>query len=81
MTILTAPEQRLVGRHDVSMYRETNGRLRFFDPNAGDYWVLDTETFINVWVDAYAIGRQQSIRFVTASPYPDGFNFYESPTF
>jgi hypothetical protein len=78
MTLLDGTTGRLLGRHAISMYRAgTNNELRFFDPNSGDYRVSDPARFMQDWTNAYAQGRNQRIRFVTAGPSADGFQFLQ----
>jgi hypothetical protein len=78
MTLLDGTTGRLLGRHAISMYRAgANNELRFFDPNCGDYRVSDPARFMQDWTNAYAQGRNQRIRFVTAESAADGFQFLQ----
>ncbi|MBR7963699.1 hypothetical protein KDW41_25100 [Burkholderia vietnamiensis] len=66
----------LIGRHSVSVYRDSQSRIHFFDPNIGEYEVADPNKFFGKWEDATAFGRGWRLEILTEEPNPDDVKIF-----
>lgn len=66
----------LLGRHSVSVYRDSQSRIHFFDPNVGEYEVEDPNKFFKTWEDATASGRGWRLEILTEEPNPDDIKIF-----
>jgi hypothetical protein len=51
--------------HVISLHRDGDGTLRFFDPNAGEYVVDQPGRFFETWIQSYRDGRGAELEFDT----------------
>lgn len=69
---VTRPGVQARPGHVVSLHRDRDGTLRFFDPNAGEYVVDQPGPFFATWIQSYRDGRGAELEFDT-SEIIDGF--------
>ncbi|MGF6233623.1 hypothetical protein QFZ27_007578 [Inquilinus ginsengisoli] len=69
---VTRPGETERPGHVVSLRRDGDGTLRFFDPNAGEYAVDRPGPFFAAWIRSYREGRGAELEFDT-SRIIDGF--------
>jgi len=69
---VTRPGEQERPGHVISLHRDQDGTLRFFDPNAGEYEVGDPGPFFAAWIQSYRDGRGSELEFDTSRGI-DGF--------
>ncbi|UEP30555.1 MULTISPECIES: YopT-type cysteine protease domain-containing protein [unclassified Burkholderia] len=66
----------LAGRHSISIYRDSDSNIHFFDPNIGEYKVKDPKSFFESWENATANGRGWRLEILTDGTYPDDIKMF-----